>query len=95
MKLWRGQPDHDHWRTPFTPQEKAYAWWGLSAVALVSAVIKVFYPDAVPSTYKIIGMFERLAFDQFGSAGITGLWFVLAGVMFVAGVLQWQKGRSK
>jgi hypothetical protein len=28
MKLNRGEPDHPHWKKPFTSMEKATAWLG-------------------------------------------------------------------
>jgi hypothetical protein len=36
MRLWRGEPDHSHWKALIKPRDRA---WGLFALALVSAVM--------------------------------------------------------
>ena len=50
MKLNRGEPDHSHWKTPFTPKEKATAWLGLGACVVLLGVMEWTNPSNPPFT---------------------------------------------
>lgn len=90
MKLFRGQPDHDHWCKPFTPKEKANVWAGLGALLLIMGAMTWLTPDTPPFTGKWAWLYGSLH-DAFGPHGIPGA-MCLAGALFiVAAVRTWFK----
>jgi hypothetical protein len=46
MKLWRGQPDHNHWRALITPRDLAWGKVGIGVMALVMSVYAYFSPGS-------------------------------------------------
>jgi hypothetical protein len=94
MKLFRGQPDHDHWRRPFTPTEKANAWAGVGALLLIMGGTRWLTPDVPPFTGKWSALHSSL-YEAFGPRGIPLAMF-LAGALFIAAAIStWLRERRK
>ena len=90
MKHFRGQPDHDYWRSPFTPREKARVWWGLSVVFGLLGYIYWRRPPNPPFSGKLAWA-ESLMYANFGPIGVPLLMGIIAAGSFVAGFFLWQK----
>lgn len=88
MKLWRGQPDHDHWRKPPTLKERAYFLWGMSAVALALGLSSLASPSSPPFTGKWSWVYTW-AYATFGSTGPAIAWLGLAAVLAAGGTFAW------
>jgi hypothetical protein len=46
MKLWRGEPEHDHWRVLITRRDRAITSFALGLAAIGYAAFKLFEPTA-------------------------------------------------
>jgi hypothetical protein len=90
MKHFRGQPDHDYWRSPFTPRETARIWWGFSVVFAVLTYVYWRSPSKPPFSGRFAWA-ESLVYANFGPIGIPLFMGIIAAVSFVAGFLFWQK----
>lgn len=92
MKVFRGQPDHNHWRRPFTPLELANVWAAIGALLLMVGVRKWFTPDVPPFTGKWRWLFGSL-YKAFGPRGIPVAMF-LSGVLLIGVAIPlWLKER--
>lgn len=94
MKLWRGQPDHNHWKRPFTARERAVAWWGLAACFGLLALSDWVSPKQPPFSGKW-GWLYSWAYSAFGPYGIVGLEAVVAGLLLAVGVAYWFRRDSE
>lgn len=94
MKLFRGQPDHDHWRRPFTPTEKANAWAGIGAILLIMGGIKWLAPDVPPFTGRWSWLYLSL-YEAFGLRGISVAMFLAGALFIVAAISTWFKEKRK
>jgi len=90
MKQWRGEPDHDHWRAPFTGRERAAAFWGLGGVGFALGLVEWINPHAPPFTGRW-GWLPSLAYNAIGPKGPAFGWFAIAIVLTLAGALAWTK----
>lgn len=90
MKLWRGQPDHDHWRAPFTPRELAVAWLGLGACFLILGLYEWFSPATPPFTGKW-GRLLAWAHDSLGPNGPAIVFLVPGVLMGLVGAASWRR----
>ena len=89
MKLWRGQPEHDHWRKPFTAKEKAFAWCGLSVLLAVLGAFEWLSPSQNPFSGKWAWLFTWAY--ALGPRGPALVYFTLAGSLIVTAVRAWAK----
>lgn len=92
MKLNRGEPDHSHWKTPFTPKEKATAWLGLGACVVLLGVMEWTNPSNPPFTGRWSWL-KAAAHDALGIHGVAILWLAIGVLFVVGGVLQWPRAR--
>src|SRR5262245_37873252 len=93
MKLWRGEPDHPYWTSPFTPKEKALFWWGLGAGFLLLGVYDWLNPRVPPFTgrWSWVVSWAYYAPGTHGPAALQGG----LGLLFVVlGCSQWARHRS-
>lgn len=93
MKLNRGEPDHPHWKKPFSPREIAVAWWGLGACFVVFGLLEWFNPSLPPFSGRLSWV-KALAFNAIGQWG-PGLLHMSVGAIFVAaGIWKWSASRG-
>ena len=90
MKLWRGQPDHNHWRSPFSAKEHAAVWWGLGIVSLAMGASTWTNPGGPPFMGKWSWLYG-LAYQSFGPKGPALLYITIAGLLAVAGLMAWRR----
>jgi hypothetical protein len=90
MKLWRGQPDHDHWRRPFSSTEKAVAWAGFGLCFLVLGAVNWLTPQAPPFSGKWSWLHSAL-YETFGPRGIPAGMFAAGALFLIAALLTWRK----
>jgi hypothetical protein len=88
MKLNRGEPDHQHWKKPFTPRELAATWLALGGCTLVLAVAEWRAPGEPPFTGRWSGL-KAAVHDAFGVHGIAAVYGVIGAAFVLAGVLKW------
>lgn len=88
VKHWRGQPDHDHWRKPFTASERAWMWWGFSGFFGLLAVLDWLHPKQPPFSGKWSWLYSW-AYSNFGSIGIVRLMLAVSAILFIAGFVCW------
>ncbi len=94
MKLWRGQPDHNHWKTPFTPKERALAQLGIGACFCLLALSDWISPKQPPFTGKW-GWLYSWAHSNFGEFGAVWLELGIAMLLFALAGLSWlQRGKA-
>ena len=94
MKLFRGQPDHDHWRRPFTPTEKANAWAGIGVLFLIMGGMKWVAPDVPPFTGKWSWLRGPL-YEALGPRGIS-VAMIVGGALFIsAAIFTWLKKKRE
>jgi hypothetical protein len=88
MKLWRGQPDHDNWRLPFSSREKAGMYLGISAMLLVLTLSELYTPSVPPFAGRYSWLHST--FYQLNSDfGIIGFYSLIALIIFIVGTLKW------
>lgn len=92
MKLNRGEPDHPHWKSPFTPKEKALFWLGVGACFLVLGWMDWVNPPMPPFTGRW-GWVAATAHNALGIHGPTIVYWVLGGLMVAVGASQWLSAR--
>lgn len=90
MKLWRGQPDHNYWRSPFSARESAVAWWGLGLMFLVAGANNWANPGGPPFTGKWSWLYAW-AYNALGAKGPAILLIAVAGLLAMAGLLAWRR----
>jgi hypothetical protein len=96
VKLWRDQPDHQHWRMLLTARDRAFVFLGLGSVGIVFAVALFFDPSlSCKGSGRVLCSFAQLV------AGIRGITLVQAeiagwgslGLALVAlGITYWRAG---
>lgn len=90
MKLWRGQPDHDHWKAKFTPRERAMLWWSLGAVSWVMAWIRWAHPSQPPFTGKL-GWLMAWSYANLGPKGPALVFLGTGAACLMVGVFAFRK----
>lgn len=90
MKLWHGEPGHNHWRRAFTNSEKARFWWGMSVVIALLAWLEWVKPSLPPFHGKL-SLLESLAYNSFGLRGVFYLFFAGTVLTMYAGFHLWRK----
>ena len=88
MKLWHGEPDHNHWRRRFTAGERAVFWWGLAACFILLGVSEWFTPSRPPFTGKWAWL-SAWAYGSFGPNGLVALQWGIAAALLCVGTLIW------
>lgn len=94
MKLNRGEPDHPHWKRPFSHKEKAAAWWGLGACSVVLGLHEWFNPSPAPFTGRW-SWIKSIAFDAMGQHGPAYVYMGLGAVLIIVGCLKWSAHRAQ
>ncbi|MDR0775356.1 MAG: hypothetical protein LBE81_01780 [Azonexus sp.] len=94
MKLFRGQPDHDYWRKPFTPTEKVNVWAGLGALSLLMGGMHWSNPPEPPFTGKWSWVYRPL-YEAFGSQGIPAAELLVGALFIVAAAWTWLREKRK
>lgn len=90
MKIFRGQPDHDHWRRPFSPTEKAAAWAGLGLCFVILGMSNWLTPPAPPFSGRWSWLYVSLH-EAFGPRGVPLAMFAIGALFVVAAVFTWWK----
>jgi hypothetical protein len=95
MKLWRGQPDHDHWKRPFSSREKAWAYLGLAAVCAALSLASAFGEGSSCETGgRLLCTAVRslaLAFGASLRATEVAAWAGAAVALVLIGLNHWRK----
>jgi hypothetical protein len=95
MKLWRGQPDHDHWKSLLSARDKAKAVLGMAAVSGSVAFASAFSDQALcESVGRLVCSAVRgLAFALGTSIRATevAVWAGIAVLLVLAGIIQWRR----
>ena len=94
MKLNRGEPDHPHWRTPFTAKEKAAASWGLGGCFILLGVMEWLTPPEPPFTGRW-GWVKSLAYNVGGAHGPAIFYTAAGALLVVAGCFKWAQYRAQ
>ncbi len=94
MKLWRGQPDHNYWRVPFTAKERAFALLGLGACFCLLAVSSWMSPPRPPFTGKWAWA-HSWAYSRFGESGVAWLELGVAALLFGMAGFSWLGHRKQ
>lgn len=92
MKLNRGEPNHPHWKKPFSPKELAAVWWGLGACFVVLGLQEWFDPSQVPFSGRW-SWIKTMAFNAMGPRGPAILHMSLGAILIAAGCLKWSEYR--
>ena len=90
MKLNRGEPDHPHWKTPFTPKEKAAAWLGIGGCFIALGVMEWINPSRPPFAGRWSWL-TSATYNTFGIHGQAVLYGVIGALLVVAGCVQWAR----
>lgn len=94
MKIFREQPDHEQWRNPFSPTEKAGAWAGLGLCFLMLGTMEWLTPPTPPFSGKWSGLYGPL-YEAFSPRGIPAAILAAGGWFFIAALLTWLRARRK
>ena len=94
MKLNRGEPDHPHWKKPFSQKEVAIAQCGLGVCAVVLGLQEWYVPSQPPFSGRW-GWINTLAVNAFGDRGPAILYLSLGAIFTVSGALKWWMYRSQ
>jgi hypothetical protein len=94
MKLNRGEPDHPHWKKPFSHKELAVAWWGIGACFVVLGLQEWFDPSQAPFSGRWSWV-KTIAFDAMGHSGLAILYMSLGAIWVAAGFLKWSAYRGQ
>ena len=94
MKLWRGEPDHPYWTSPFTPKEKALLWWGLGSCFFLLGTVDWLNPPVPPFSGRWSWV-SSWAYYALGTHGLAVLQGGLGLLLVLAGCLQWARPRSE
>ena len=89
MKLWHGEPGHNHWRRPFTNSEKAKFWWSMSLVIALLAWLEWVKPST-PPFYGKLALLQSLAYASFGLYGTFYLFVTASLLMMYVGLHLWR-----
>lgn len=90
MKLWRGQPDHEHWRRPPSRKEVASCWLGLGSVCLLLGVVQWLEPSHPPFTGRW-SWFTGMAYQAIGLHGPAIVTSVLGLLVLIVGLASWPR----
>jgi len=90
MKLNRGEPEHPHWKRPFSHQEKAVGWWGLGACFLALGLKECFDPSLPPFTGRWSWL-KTMVSNAIGDRGLAMVYVGLGATLVGAGCLKWAK----
>ena len=88
MKLNRGEPDHPHWKKPFSHKEMAVAWWGLGACAFALGLQEWFDPSQAPFASRW-SWIKTIAFNAMGERGPAIMYIGLGAALVAAGCIKW------
>lgn len=94
MKLNRGEPDHPHWKKPFSHKEMAAFWWAFGACAIVFGLQEWFDPSQAPFSGRWRWV-KTAAFNAMGHRGPAILNLSLGVILIVAGCLKWFEYRAQ
>ena len=94
MKHFRGQPDHDYWRSPFTFREKAHIWLSLSFVFALIGFVCWRHPARPPFSGKFAWL-KSFFYANLGPDGVVLLMSIVAGACLIAGTILWRKGDGR
>lgn len=94
MKLNRDEPDHPHWKKPFSHKEIAVAWWGLGACFVVFGLLEWFDPSQAPFSGRW-SWIKTLAFNAMGPRGPALLHMSFGAILIAAGTLKWSASQER
>lgn len=90
MKLNRDEPDHPHWKKPFSHKESAAAWWGLGACSIALGLQECFDPSQAPFSGRW-SWIKTMAFNAMGHYGPAIVYLGLGSILVAAGCLKWSQ----
>ena len=88
MKINRGEPDHAHWKTPFSPKETAVAYWGLSVCCVALGLAKWGDPPKPPFTGRW-GWLDSMTNSAMGAHGPAIFQLGVAVLLILCGCAKW------
>lgn len=94
MKLNRGEPDHPHWKKPFSNKKMTAALWGLGACFFMLGLLEWFNPSQVPFSGRWSWL-KAIAFNAMGHRGPAILYMGLGVILVVAGFFKWSAYRGQ
>ncbi|MFI5444561.1 hypothetical protein [Polaromonas sp. UC242_47] len=94
MKINRGEPDHPHWKKPFTHKEMAVAYWGLSACSLALGLAQWLNPPKAPFTGRW-GWLNSMTTSVMGEQGPVFFQIGIAAILILSGCVKWATYRSQ
>lgn len=94
MKLNRGEPDHPHWKKPFSHKEMAAVWWGFGACSIVVGLREWFDPSQAPFSGRW-SWIKTIAFNAMGNQGPAIVYTGLGAILVAAGCLKWFQYRAQ
>lgn len=93
MKFNRREPNHLHWKAPFTSKEKVSLWWGIGACFLVLGVMDWLTPPVPPFSGRW-SWITSWAYNAVGVHGPAALHVAVAALLAVAGCIHWARHRA-
>ena len=94
MKLFRGQPDHDHWKKPFNALERARFWWGLGAVSVALGLSYQTSGSPTPPFTGKWGWVNSLIYNTLGPTGFPIAMYVAGALMACVGLSIWLASKT-
>ena len=96
VKLWRDQPNHQHWRLLVTARDRALMFLALGTVGIVFAVALLFDPSlSCKGSGRLLCSVAQFVAGAFGitlvQAEVAG-WGSLGLASVVLGVTYWRAG---
>jgi hypothetical protein len=93
VKIWPGQPDN--WTPPpFSPKEKARAYFGLSACFYVLAFTSYSSPSASSQSGRW-GWLHQIFYVAFGTSGDIVAYCLAGTVLLVLGVIELRRAKRE
>ena len=94
MKLNRGEPDHPHWKKPFTPKEMAATWWVFGVCFVALGLREWLDPAQAPFSGRW-SWINTMAFNALGQRGPAYLYMGLGAILVFAGCVKWHEHRAQ
>jgi len=98
MKLWRGQPEHSHWRALLTARDRSLAFLAIGSVFISLAAVKFFDATATCTSRRLLCAIPHLVASGLGitlAAAEVALWGSAGLVLLALGVAYWRSGSQE